>query len=658
MNGLQLFFVLVLSFSVSWFGLLVIEKGYVLTIARPYSKDGRGWSEVGNMIKEIGLHKKLFRDRYAGLAHFVIFWGFIVLTINTAWFLWQGLSMRSLAMPGWLSVWLTPVDDIAAGLVIVASLMALFKRYGMHTARLKRNPDAVIILVLIIVIVLADLLRETWSLSHHLITGYAPLGQWILHHLPSNIVHATLFGETLTIVKLIAELGFLVYLPYSKHFHLVVAPFNVWLQSPKPTGIITPIDFSDEEANHYGLATVRDMTWKDMLDPYACVQCGRCDDVCPAHQTGKMLSPMQLMIDLRHQLDRVAEEAATAATVPQIHHAESQTLAGDIVQDQTLWDCTTCGACVHACPVDNNHLNKIIPLRQDLVLTEGRMPLDIGRALRNLENTGNPWGMDDPGRQNFASEAGIKDVSQGDRPEVLYWLGCAASFDLRARRVAVHTVQLMRDAGVDVGVLGSLERCTGDPARRMGQEYLFQTMAQENIEILHQAGVTTIVTNCPHGFNTFTHEYPQFGGHFTVYHHSQYLDALREAGRLRSIHTGERTSATYHDPCYLGRHNGIYEAPRNIITGSGLDLKEMPRNRENGFCCGAGGGRMWMEEKTGTRINRNRSREALEVGADQLITGCPYCLIMLTDGVAEESGHLPMRDVAELLQTPTSFADR
>ncbi len=644
MGVFQLFVILTVMLATLWFALMVAEKLQVLLLGQPYQSHVSLRTRVSDLMTEILLHKKLFRDWYSGLAHFVIFWGFVTLTVNTFWFLWSSIFMPNTAEPFWLDSWLTPTDDVFAALVILASIMAFVKRYVLRTPRLKRNVDAAVILSLILLIVVTDLFREAWGLSHHLISGYAPIGRWILHHIMGPFVHIAAVGLVLNTVKLIAELGFLVYLPYSKHFHLVVAPVNIYLDPRKLSGTMTPIDFTDEDADHYGLHTVTDLSWKEMLDPYACVQCGRCDDVCPAHQTGKILSPMQLMIDLRHQLDKASSDST--ANRSSLH----EPLAGNIISAESLWDCTTCGACVQACPVDNNHLNKIIPMRQDLVLTQGELPQDVGRVLRNMERADNPWGLADTERATFAEEAGVKDISKGDKAEVIYWVGCAASFDARAREAAVRTVRLMQDAGVDVGVMGSYEHCTGDPARRLGQEYLFNTMASANIEALTAAGVSTIVTSCPHGFNTLANEYPALGGDFQVYHHSQFLGQLLAQGRLRSIHSDNTLTATYHDPCYLGRHNNIYDEPRDIITASGLALKEMPRHRERGFCCGAGGGRMWMEERRGSPINQNRSREALETGADELITGCPYCLIMLTDGVSEESGNLLVRDLATLLE--------
>ncbi len=655
MNTFHLFFLLTTLLAVLWFGLLILEKGYVLSLARPYTGTSTPRQSLLGIITEVGLHRKLFRDRYSGAAHFVIFWGFLALTINTFWFLWQGLWFSHAPQPQWLGVWLTPLNDLAVPLVVFAALMAFIKRYLLKTQRLRRNWDAGIILGLIVLIVLTDLFREAWNLGNHRIGGYAPIGTWIEYHVMGSFVHSSEVGLWLGGIKLVAELGFLVYLPYSKHFHLIVAPFNVWLKASEPSGIVAPIDFTTEDADHYGLSTVRDMTWKDMLDPYSCVQCGRCDDVCPAHQTGKSLSPMQLMIDLRHHLDQVTRQRASNDASPDIPPLAKTTLAGPVIHTDAIWDCTTCGACVQVCPVDNNHLTKIIPLRQDLVLTQSSMPEEVTRAVRAMEGgSGNPWGLNDEGRHTFAEEAGVKDVSRGEVSAVLYWVGCAASIDPRARQAAIRTVQLIRDAGVDIGVMGSQERCTGDPARRMGQEYLFQNMATHNIDALNAAGITTIVTSCPHGFNTFVNEYPQLGGHFEVYHHSQFLQKLLTKGKLQGKTSHQPGSATYHDPCYLGRHNGIYEAPRDIITGTGMILKEMPRHHENGFCCGAGGGRMWMEERSGTRINRNRSREALDVGADQLVTGCPYCLMMLTDGVAEESGELPVQDLSALLEPTTT----
>lgn len=657
---LLVFVSIILTFL--WFGLLVEEKSNIIRRGKPLNRRTRTLRRLNGIVRFVLEQRRILNDRYSGIMHLFIFWGFVILTINTLWFLAHGLWPSLPTYPLQVQMVLTPLSDLFVPLVLIGLIMAGVKRYVMRPARLHRNADALIILVLIGIIVVADLLLESVGILGGTIVGFSPVGHWVASHITSP------YGLTrspelyvIDVVKLFSVLGFLVYLPYSKHFHMVVAPFNVYWRNLEPTGIISALDFSDETQDHYGLQKPEDMTWKDMVDPYACVQCGRCDAACPAHQTGKVLSPMNLMVDLRQHLDGY-QQALSTSPLHRTHEQEGcleLSLAGDVISEDALWACTSCGACVHACPVHNDHLGKIIGMRQELVLTEGSVPTDAARAFRNMENQGNPWGLSPEARQTFAEKLEIKDVSKGDRPRVLYWMGCAATYDDRARKVAESTVRLLKRAGVDVGVLGSLERCTGDPARRLGQEFLFQNMAQSNIAVLNAAEVSTIVTTCPHCFNTIKNEYGALGGHYEVRHHSEFLQELVDQGRL-TPQAKLSGSVTYHDPCYLGRHNGIYDAPRDMIGAVGFSLTEMPRHRENGFCCGAGGGRMWMEEKVGERINHNRSHEALETGVDRVVTACPYCLIMLTDGTRELSKDTAQPpqviDIAEVLEASLTSA--
>jgi Fe-S oxidoreductase len=358
-------------------------------------------------------------------------------------------------------------------------------------------------------------------------------------------------------------------------------------------------------------------------------------------------------VDLRHQLEKVGPILLTPQDqrTPDQRDTLELPLAGGVTSAEDLWACTTCGACVEACPVFDEHVVKIVGMRRHLVLTQGQMPEEAQMFFKNVENAGNPWGLGLDKRQQFAEAMGIKDLSRGETAEVLYWMGCAATYDDRARAVAEATVRLMKEAGVDVGVLGARETCNGEAARRMGNEYLFQTMAQQNIETLNDLGVKTIVTTCPHCFNTLKNEYPVFGGEYQVIHHSEFLSQLVAQGRLQPK-AGEAMSVTYHDSCYLGRYNNIFDQPRDVLQAvPGLELREMDKSREKSFCCGAGGGRMWLEEKEGTKINHARTEQALATGAGTIATACPFCLTMMRDGVqslgAEDT--VRVKDFSEIL---------
>jgi Fe-S oxidoreductase len=437
-------------------------------------------------------------------------------------------------------------------------------------------------------------------------------------------------------------LSFLVYLPYSKHLHIVVAALNVYFGRTRARGRLEPIDFERPEAEvRFGSARVTDMTWKQTLDTMSCTECGRCQDVCPAYATGKALSPKLLIMAIRDQAMAEGPKAlADASYVP-------PPIVPNAVTDDIVWDCVTCGACVRECPVGIEHIDHVIDLRRNLVMVESRFPEEAGAMLRDVDRSSNPWGKPQADRTHWADGLGVRVLQPGDpAPDVLFWVGCAPAFDERARQGAVSTAKLMLAAGVDFAILGPREACTGDPARRMGDEYTFQRLAGENVGTMNEAGIKKIVTTCPHCFNSIGNEYPDFGGHYEVVHHTEFLAGLVRDGKLNPLAGDQKI--TYHDSCYLARHNDVRSQPRELVAAVGQAI-EMPRNRERTFCCGAGGARMWMEEKRGRPINQERVREAAETGAETLAVACPFCTVMLDDGVRETGAKLKVIDLATLL---------
>jgi Fe-S oxidoreductase len=417
---------------------------------------------------------------------------------------------------------------------------------------------------------------------------------------------------------------------------------NVFFTRTRARGRLEPLRFDGpEEEMRFGAGTVADLTWKQTLDTFSCTECGRCQDVCPAWATGKELSPKLLIMALR---DQVFEEGP-----PLLRGAEgfeAQPLVPGAVTDNVVWDCVTCGACVRECPVSIEHVDHIVDLRRHLVMMDARFPAEAEPMLRDVERAGNPWGKAQTERADWAERLGVRVLEPGDpAPEILYWVGCAASFDERARTAAESTARLLQAAGVDFAILGPRESCTGDPARRMGNEYLFQAHAEQNVGTLNEAGVTKIVASCPHCFNTLGNEYPDFGGEYEVVHHSELLASLVADGRLR-VNGGDK-GITYHDSCYLARHNDVLEGPRDLVAAVGEPI-EMERSGKRTFCCGAGGAHMWMEERAGL-INEERAREAAETGADTLAVACPFCTVMLDDGVKANGSEMRVADVSTLL---------
>ena len=431
-------------------------------------------------------------------------------------------------------------------------------------------------------------------------------------------------------------LAFLAYLPRSKHLHIATAAVNVWFGRTGAGGRLEPLRFDDpdvpEDELRFGAGSVKDLTWKQVLDTFSCTECGRCQDACPAYATGKILSPKLVIMGLR---DQVFAGGADAPLVP------------DAVPEESVWDCVTCGACVQACPVSIEHVDHIVDLRRQLVMVDSNFPSEAEPMLRDVERASNPWGRAQSERADWAAGMGVRVLEPGESPpEYLYWVGCASSFDERARKTAEATAQLLQHAGVDFAILGPRESCTGDPARRIGNEYVFQAFAEQNVATLNESGVRKIVANCPHCFNTLANEYPDFGGHYEVIHHSELLASLVRDGRI-APRGSEDLKVTYHDSCYLARHNDVIASPRELVSAVGRPV-EMARSGKQTFCCGAGGAHMWMEER-GTPINAERVREAAGTGAGTLAVACPFCTVMLDDGVQSDGGSLRVADVATLL---------
>jgi Fe-S oxidoreductase len=634
-------------------------------------------AQIKAELQDVFAQRKLLKRPIPGLAHFFTFWGFIILlfTIIEAY---GDLFNKTFSIPGiGHSLVLGFLEDFLATMVLVAlgtfSVIRLIQApsrkdrksrfYGSHTG------TAWITLLLIFLVIATLLLYRGAQIN----TGDFPYGDtwWtfaskLVSEALSGLSHTTNMHieTTFLIAQLAVVWGFFVFVLFSKHMHIFLSEPNV-LFSRRPNALgplySTP-DLDPEKMDEdtvFGTGLVGHLTWKQRLDLVSCTECGRCQDQCPAWATDKPLSPKLVIMDLRDQMFAAAPELLSGKDVPE-DGVSMKPLVPDVIADDVLWSCTTCGACVEQCPVDIEHVDTIVEMRRYEVLMEARFPSEAGLMLRNIENQGDPWGLGSSQRlawtQGLDFEVPVVEGSIPDDVEYLFWVGCAGALDERARRTTQAIARLLHRAGISFAVLGPRESCTGDPARRLGNEYLFQTQAQMNIETLQSAGVKKVVASCPHCFNTIAREYPALGGNFEVCHHTQLLEKLLQGGSLHPA-TRIEQKVTYHDPCYLGRHNEVYDEPRGVLGHvPGVEFTEMHRCRNRGFCCGAGGARMWLEERIGTRINVNRTDEALGTGADVISTACPYCLIMLDDatkgrqaeGVVPES--VRVLDVAQLLE--------
>ncbi|HEX6539385.1 MAG TPA: (Fe-S)-binding protein, partial [Candidatus Dormibacteraeota bacterium] len=631
----------------------------------------------------------------------LIFWGFLVLLTAIV----QGIieavyeGFRFDLIPG--SGAIAFLQDMFFLLVETGVVLALVNRLFIKPIRFRgsHRGDALLILAWIGTLLLAMELNYATRIAEgapEAVAQWRPVASAVsslFRPLGANSEALVVFHGIFFWSHLILVFGFLVYLGYSKHLHIITAVFNVFFRNEKPKGALPTLDIEavmnaeNEADQHFGPQAIDDFSWKDTLDMFTCTECGRCQTHCPAWNTGKVLSPKTLITDLRdHAYENLA--GGYAATAHSAHQDEQMWVTGDhepgalhdlpggfqpswispdevqqaakrndgerplfggTIRDETLWACTTCGACMDQCPVLIEHVPKIIEMRRHLVLDESRMPRQAETALRNIENVSNPYGLSHQTRADWAADLDVQFIDQNPGAEYLYWVGCASSFDDRARTIATAMVKILRAANVDFAILGTEERCTGEVARRIGNEYLFQERAKENIAVLEKHHVRKIIASCPHCFNTILNEYPDFGGHYEVQHHTQVIDALLKSGRLRLDDSREqRQTITYHDSCYIGRWNDIFAPPRDILERiPGLRIVEMARSRSEGMCCGAGGGRMWMEEEQ-PRVNHARVQQAVDTEATRVATACPYCLAMFDEGISSKNlgEQLAVDDVA------------
>jgi Fe-S oxidoreductase len=628
-------FGIVLAVAIVLFARRALFLYRLLRMGKPVARfddlTGRAQAEAVVVVGQ----SKLLQRLGPGLMHAAIFWGFIVL-FPTIFIAMIGVVDAHATLP-WLGRlgWYALLVDIFAFLVLAGVIAAFIIRKVQRPKRFAGShvleADAILLLIAGIVVSLF-----VWHASRIAIAlneypaAWAPISNLLAQALPQSWAPYLERAAVWTHVLII--LSFLVYLPYSKHLHIFLAAVNVFFGRTRKRGRLEPVNLeAPDDGVRYGAATAADLTWKQMVDTMSCTECGRCQDVCPAFNTGKELSPKLLIMALRDQL-------LSGASTPIVPTA---------VTDNVVWDCVTCGACQQECPVGIEHIDHIIDLRRNLVMVESRFPAEAAPMLRDIDRASNPWGKPQADRAHWADGLGVHVLQPGEEPpDILFWVGCAPAYDERARKGAISTAKLLKEAGVDFAILGPRESCTGDPARRMGDEYTFQQQARQNVGTLNSSRVKKIVTTCPHCFNTLANEYPDFGGRYEVVHHTAFLAGLMREGKLKPLAADK--AITYHDSCYLARHNDVIAEPRELVAAAGRPV-EMTRSGKRTFCCGAGGARMWMEESRGRPINQERVREAAATGAQTLAVACPFCTVMLDDGVRETGTELKVVDLATLL---------
>ncbi|MED1864817.1 (Fe-S)-binding protein [Fictibacillus nanhaiensis] len=686
-------FLFVTAYALFLFAYVVKTRFEFIKLGKKVEFDHTVQERIKAVLVNVFGQKKLLKDKKSGIIHIMFFYGFILVQFGAIDFIWKGLNPGSHLPLGPLYPGFTFFQEIVTTMIMIAVVWAFYRRYVEKLVRLKRGFKSGLVLLFIGGLMLSVLVGNGAEIIWHDLPY-----EWTAP-IASVIAMALGFlGETGAIVvffiswwiHLLFLLTFLVYVPQSKHAHLIAGPLNVWLGRKDKVGKLSSINFEDETQEVFGVNKIEDFNQKQLVDLYACVECGRCTNVCPATGTGKMLSPMDMIVKLRDHLtvkgaavtsrtpwmpafafsnttgNQIAFEARgkgaeeTAATTDGSSAlAYDVEMIGEVMTEEEIWACTTCRNCEDQCPVMNEHVDKIIDMRRYLVLTEGKMDAEAQRAIKNIEKQGNPWGISKKERENWRElkeDVHVPTVKEkekaGEAFEYLFWVSSMGAYDNRSQKIALSLAKIMNEAGITFAILGNKEKNSGDTPRRLGNEFLFQEMANANIELFQKHGVKKIITIDPHAYNTFKNEYPEFGLEAEVYHHTELLADWIKEGRIKPKFEVNET-ITYHDSCYLGRYNEVYEPPRDILKAiPGVKVVEMDRNRQNGMCCGAGGGMMWMEEKAGSRVNVARTEQALAVNPTMIGSGCPYCLTMLSDGTKakEVEEQVQTLDVVEILE--------
>ncbi len=657
----NIIFILIFAFAIGlfvWSSRNLIKQ--MLVAKKKDDRSGDVAKRLQRVLKIAFGQSKLLRDPIAGTLHFLIFWGFMLFLFAVLEAFIQGFySPFSFAGTGIFYAFVTFVQDIFGVLVFLSCLYALYRRFVLKVPRLKVEKsgqlDATFILILIMLVVVAMFGENISLIAEHnfILKPYEihPVAAWLSPVFYSATTqHAAAYFEFFWWMHIVVVLGFLNYLPYSKHLHVLTSIPNTYLANLEPVrNTLKAIDLEDENIEVYGAADIEHLSWKQILDGYSCTECGRCTAACPAATAGKTLSPRRIMVEIRK---RTQDKAPLILKDIKEDPTLTKTLVHDYISDKELWQCTTCMACVQECPVMIEHVDSIVDMRRDLVLTEAEFPSNLNAVFKSIETNYTPWAFNPQDRAEWAEGMNIKTMAEDPNGEILFWVGCAGSFDNRYKKVTQAFATLMQKADIDFRILGTEEKCNGDTARRLGNEYLAQMMMQENIETLNNYGVKKIVTACPHCFNSLKNEYKQFGGNYEVMHHTQMIEDLIKKGKIEFKNDNKKETLTYHDSCYLGRYNNVYDPPRESLKKiNDLDLIEMDRSRSRGMCCGAGGGRMFLEDEEGESINVVRTKEALETNAGTIASACPFCMTMMTDGVKhfDKTDDVAVKDIAEIV---------